>query len=162
MNWNWPKLEVHCPENEAHYSALKTLFLQYAGSLNFDLEFQGFNQEMENFPGKYAPPEGCLLLAREDEDIVGCVALCMLETGICEMKRLYVIPEAQGRGIGRALVHRVIREAKAIGYKRMRLDTVPSMRSARRLYLAFGFRAIDSYRDNPVEGTTFMELMLTE
>jgi len=115
---------------------------------------------MENFPGEYDTPAGCVLLAREDDLVVGCVALGRLEEGVCEMKHLYVIPDAQGRGIGRSLVHRLIREAKAMGYKQMRLDTVPSMRSARRLYTAFGFREIESYRHNPVEGTTYMELTL--
>ena len=153
-------MQVHRPENEAHYSGVKDLFQEYADSLDFSLDFQGFKSELENFPGIFAPPDGCLLLAREGEQLVGCVGLRKMEEGICEMKHLYVVPDAQGRGIGRALVHKLIREAREAGYRRMRLDTVPSMRSARALYRAFGFRPIDSYADSPIEGTTYMELDL--
>ena len=160
MNWNWPKLQVSLAEQTDHWSVAKRLFQEYADSLDIDMAFEGFDEEMANFPGEYATDAGCVLLANEGENVVGCVALGRLEDEVCEMKHLYVVPDAQGRGIGRALVHRLIKEAKDLGYKRMKLDIVPSMRSARRLYIAFGFREIESYRHSPIEGTTFMELTL--
>jgi len=161
MNWNWPKLQIHLAEEPDHWSEAQTLFREYAESLDYELEHQRIHEEIKTLPGVYAAPAGCVLLAREGEEFVGCVALRKLEEGVCEMKRLYVTPDAQGRGIGRSLVHRVTREALGMGYKRMRLDTIPSMRSARRLYHAFGFREIESYRDDSMEGTMFMELMLS-
>jgi len=138
----------------------KTLFVEYADSLGFDLAFQRFDEELRSLPGDYARPKGCLLLAACDGQAVGCVALRPLEEGICEMKRLYVKPEFRGMGIGRALAEAVIKEAQNIGYKCMRLDTVPSMEAARMLYASLGFERISPYRYNPIEGAVFMELKL--
>ena len=132
------------------------LFREYAASLGVDLSFQRFEEELASLPGDYAPPHGRLLLAGE----LGCVALRPFEGEICEMKRLYVRPAARGTGLGRALVQRVIDEACAIGYRRMRLDTLPSMIEAAAMYRAFGFREIEAYRFNPVEGTKCFELEL--
>ena len=131
------------------------LFREYAASLGVDLSFQGFEQELASLPGDYAPPRGRLLLADG-----GCVALRPLGGDICEMKRLYVRPSARGTGLGRALVQRVIDEARALGYRAMRLDTLPSMTAAAAMYRAFGFREIEPYRFNPVEGTKYFELGL--
>jgi ribosomal protein S18 acetylase RimI-like enzyme len=136
------------------------LFEQYAHSLGFDLGFQDFAAELKNLPGKYAPPQGRILLARQDDRIVGCVALRKWEENICEMKRLYVIPSARGQGIGRKLAETIIAQAKAMGYKHMRLDTVASMHAANRLYSSLGFRPIAPYRYNPLEGAQFYELSL--
>jgi ribosomal protein S18 acetylase RimI-like enzyme len=138
----------------------RDLFEQYAHSLGFDLGFQDFAAELGNLPGKYAPPHGRLLLAKQDDRIVGCVALRKLEENICEMKRLYVIPSARGQGIGRKLAETIIAQAKAMGYKHMRLDTVASMQAANRLYSSLGFRPIAPYRYNPLEGAQFYELSL--
>jgi len=138
----------------------REIFLQYARSLDFDLSFQGFNSELAGLPGDYAPPGGCLLLAVENGETMGCVALRKLEDGICEMKRLFLDPEKRGKGIGRLLAEGVIREAKRRGYNRMRLDTVPSMVSAIRLYRSLGFKENPAYCHNPVPGTKFFELHL--
>jgi ribosomal protein S18 acetylase RimI-like enzyme len=138
----------------------RDLFEQYAHSLGFDLGFQDFAAELENLPGKYAPPHGRLLLAKQDDRIVGCVALRKLEENICEMKRLYVIPSARGQGMGRKLAETIIAQAKAMGYKHMRLDTVASMQAANRLYSSLGFHPIAAYRYNPLEGAQFYELSL--
>jgi len=138
----------------------KTLFVEYADSLGFDLAFQDFDEELRNLPGDYTRPKGCLLLAACESQAAGCVALRPLEGGVCEMKRLYVRPEFRGMGIGRALAEAVIKEAQNIGYNYMRLDTMPSMDVARTLYASLGFEQISPYRYNPIEGAVFMELRL--
>jgi ribosomal protein S18 acetylase RimI-like enzyme len=140
--------------------SVRALFEEYAASLNFDLCFQGFDEELANLPGNYAPPEGRLLLAFHSLEAAGCVALQKFEEGICEMKRLYVKPQFRGLGIGRTLAETVISEAWKIGYRRMCLDTVPSMHEAQALYDSLGFQDIEPYRHNPVCGTRFMELRL--
>jgi ribosomal protein S18 acetylase RimI-like enzyme len=136
------------------------LFEEYAASLGVDLCFQGFEEELAGLPGNYAPPSGRLLLAVQDDEAAGCVALRRMEQDVCEMKRLYVRPAYQGLGIGRMLVERVIEEARDAGYRRMRLDTLPTMMSARALYRRIGFYEIAPYRSNPVEGVAFLELDL--
>lgn len=135
----------------------RALFLEYASSLGFDLAFQDFDHEVESLPGDYETPSGCILLAEEAGSAGGCIALRPLEEGICEMKRLYVQPRWRGKGAGRLLAEAVLREACDRGYKRMRLDTVPGMDAAIALYRALGFRAIPSYRRNPIEGALFFE-----
>jgi ribosomal protein S18 acetylase RimI-like enzyme len=138
-----------------------TLFEEYAASLEVDLCFQGFEQELAALPGDYARPNGRLLLACWNDEVAGCVALRRIGTHVCEMKRLYVRPAYRSHGVGRALALRVIGEARQAGYRSMRLDSLPSMKSALRLYRTLGFQDIAPYRDNPVEGTAFLELQLT-
>ncbi len=142
------------------YARAKELFLEYAASLDFDLGFQHFDEELEELPGDYAPPSGRLILAVLEAQAVACVGLRPLERGICEMKRLYVKPEHRGKGIGRTLAIAVIHEARSIGYSRMRLDTIPSMTEATALYYSLGFKKIPPYRLNPIEGALYLELEL--
>lgn len=139
---------------------VRRLFEEYAASLEVDLAFQGFAEELGGLPGAYARPTGGLLLGFEGDELAGCVAFRPLGPGVSEMKRLYVRPPARGAGWGRRLAERVVSDARAAGYQRMRLDTLPSMRAALGLYLGMGFREIPAYRHNPVAGTRFLELDL--
>jgi len=141
-------------------AAARQLFKEYEASLGIELTFQGFAREVAALPGAYAPPAGRLFLATDGLEPGGCVALRSLGAGLCEMKRLYVRPAARGVRLGRRLAETVIREARAIGYARMRLDTLPSMKEAFALYQTLGFREIAPYYDNPIVGTRFMELDL--
>jgi len=138
----------------------RALFREYADSQHFVGCFQDFGTELSGLPGDYAPPTGSLLLARDDGDPAGCVALRKLDDGTCEMKRLYVRPKYRGRGIGRLLADRILADARALGYKRIRLDTLPSMTEARTLYERLGFRRIEAYREYSVCGVLFFELEL--
>lgn len=140
---------------------VRSLFVEYGNSLGFSLCFQSFDEELRSLPGAYSPPSGRLLLAREADDAAGCIALRQREAGICEMKRLYVRPGDRGKGLGKMLVERVIAEARAIGYQRMRLDTVESaMQEAIALYRRMGFKEIAPYSDIPIESAIWMELLL--
>jgi ribosomal protein S18 acetylase RimI-like enzyme len=138
------------------------LFRAYASSLDVDLCFQNFEAELEAMPGKYAPPGGELLLGRDlNGTPIACVGLRPVEPlACCEMKRLYVAPECRGTGLGKALVQRMLREAERIGYKELRLDTLPSMEGAIALYRSLGFELIEPYYQSPVIGTVFMRCAL--
>ena len=149
------------PARHDELPLVRELFREYADSLGVDLSFQGFEDELARMPGEYAPPRGALLLAGEGGEAAGCVAIRPLEpTDVCELKRLYVRPARRTGGLGRALTLAAIDEARRLGYARMRLDTLPSMVAARRLYTGLGFREIEAYRFNPIAGTRFLELEL--
>ena len=139
----------------------RAIFREYESWLGLDLCFQGFEEELKDLPGKYAPPDGRLYLARVGADIAGAIALRPLEPGICEMKRLFVREEFRGMRICQALIERLIKEAKSIGYAAMRLDTYPpKMGKAVLLYESYGFREIQPYYNNPTDGVLYMELKL--
>jgi ribosomal protein S18 acetylase RimI-like enzyme len=136
----------------------RRLFQEYAASLGFSLCFQGFDREVAELPGDYAPPGGRLLLARSGDQIAGCVALRRIEDGVGEMKRLFVRPAYRGGAIGRRLAVAVMDEARAAGYSRIRLDTIAStMKEAVALYRSLDFREIPPYRENPIAGALYME-----
>ena len=135
--------------------------MEYAESLGFSLCFQNFDQELKGLPGAYAPPDGRLLLAVENDQLAGCIALRKLGDKVCEMKRLFVRPACRATGLGRFLAESIIDEARRLGYTHMRLDTVPGkMDKAIALYQSIGFVEIEPYCQNPVEGAKFMELKL--
>ncbi len=150
-------LQALTPEQIA---AARGLFQDYAAWLRIDLCFQGFAAELATLPGCYAPPRGRLLLATGPDGAAGCVALRPADDTVCEMKRLFVRPAFQGRGLGRALAQRVISEARGAGYSTMVLDTLPFMRSAIQLYEALGFVRRSGYYNTPLPETVFMELQL--
>jgi putative acetyltransferase len=144
----------------AELAQARQLFTEYADALQVDLCFQNFTQELNDLPGRYAPPEGRLWLAMDERQPAGCVALRNLQHGVCEMKRLYIRPAFRRAGIGRLLATRLVEEARTIGYRRMRLDTLSSMSEAIALYRSLGFQPIEPYYDNPSPHAVFMELAL--
>lgn len=153
-------LELVPADTEERIRHARELFAEYVDSLDFSIRFQSLDEEIAQLPGPYAPPDGRLLLALWEGQVAGCVALRKLEDGICEMKRMYVRPAFRGRGIGRRLADAVIDEARAIGYRCMRLDSVDTMTEAITLYRSLGFQDCDPYCYNPLKGAVFMELAL--
>lgn len=139
---------------------LAELFRGYAASLPVDLDYQDFDDELAALPGKYAPPKGALLLARDADGALGCVGLRALAEGVCEMKRLYLLPAARGLGLGRALADAVVAEARRLGYRELRLDTLPTMTRAIAMYEQMGFERIEPYYRPTPPGTVFMALKL--
>jgi putative acetyltransferase len=160
-------VEISVPKSAAEYEAVKALFREYAESLGFSLAYQDFDKELADFPGKYAAPDGALLLATVDGAAAGTVALRKIDRGICEMKRLYVRPvfrgqrTADGRSIGRALAEDIVAVGRERGYLRLRLDTIGGkMRQALSLYRSMGFVEIPPYYASPIPDTAYMELVL--
>lgn len=154
---NAPIVQADTP---ALIEAARGLFREYAASLAFSLDYQGFDKELATLPGKYGPPAGRLLLALDNEAATGCVALRPLRPGICELKRLYVRPACRGRGFGRRLCERLLAEARAIGYGEMWLDSERDFEAAVSLYRALGFQEIPRYNDDPNPETVYLGLEL--
>jgi ribosomal protein S18 acetylase RimI-like enzyme len=139
---------------------VRSLFREYQDAIGVSLCFQDFEAELAGLPGAYAPPAGCLLLARDGTTPIGCVAVRPIEPGLCELKRLYVRAAYRGTGLGRALAVAAIERAAAAGHRAMRLDTLGTMIEAQALYRSLGFAEIAPYNDHPVAGTLFMGLDL--
>ncbi len=158
-----PRIEILEAHRRPELGAAARLFREYAASLEFDLDFQDFDDEVACLPGEYAPPRGRLLLARDrtEDTAAGCVALRPFGPGICEMKRLFVVQACRGLGVGRALAVAVIDAARDAGYEKMRLDTTARMIAANTLYRELGFHPIDAYRHNPLPDARFWELELS-
>ena len=167
-----PRVAIVPADNPVRIEAVRELFTEYAKSLSFNLCFQNFAEELAQLPGAYAPWSGMLLLALVDDKAAGCVALrrygpksgceedeILAELEVCEMKRLYVRPGFRGIGLGMELVDAILKCAAAIGYRKMRLDTVPGeMSAAVAMYRKLGFVEIAPYCENPVAGATYLEL----
>ncbi|HWW01694.1 MAG TPA: GNAT family N-acetyltransferase [Candidatus Acidoferrum sp.] len=153
-------LRIIAVEDQPHLETIRELFREYADSIDIDLCFQGFADEMAGLPGKYAPPAGRLLLALAGDQVAGCVALRPLDKEVCEMKRLYVRPAFRRRGAGRLLVRATIGAANTVGYRRMRLDSLATMKEAIALYESMGFRHTRPYCENPSPHAVFMGLDL--
>ncbi|MBI5705616.1 MAG: GNAT family N-acetyltransferase [Armatimonadetes bacterium] len=170
-------LQIVDGSSPAWIEEVRTLFLEYAESLGFDLCFQGFEEELATLPGLYAPPCGCILLALCDGGAAGVVAMrplirksgpCdapfgatehgaqVVGDGVCEMKRLWVRPAFRGRSLGRKLAEAVVEAGRRAGYNAMVLDTLERMEAARALYASLGFEAMDAYYENPLEGVHYM------
>lgn len=159
------KIEIRPAAFPRDLELVRALFREYADGLGIDLCFQDFDAELAGLPGKYSPPAGRLLLAwrgdaDEGETAVGCVALRAVNENTCEMKRLYLRPGLRGTQLGRRLAERIVAEARAAGYARICLDTLPSMSAAIALYTALGFKPIEAYVYNPIPGALFLGLEL--
>ena len=153
-------VELIQAETQEHIDEVRRLFREYESWLDEDLCFQSFEAEVRDLPGRYALPDGRLLLALADGRVAGCVAMRKLGDGVSEMKRLFVRPEFQGLGIGNMLIEKVIESARTAGYEKLRLDTYPpKMGKAVKLYESHGFYLIDAYYENPYD-VLFMELAL--
>lgn len=150
---------IEC-DDEPALDAVRTLWREYWNALGFALDFQGFSEELAGLPGKYAPPRGCLLLARAGGYAAGTAALRALSATACEGKRLYVDPARRHCGIASALLSRLIHEARRRGYRDFFGDTLPDMTSARDLYRGFGFEETSPYSDEPTPGAVYLRLSL--
>ena len=153
-------MQIRRAETEVEIGEVRALFRDYERELDVDLCFQSFEDELAELPGKYAPPEGELLIAIDGQNYIGCVALRSLSPEICEMKRLFVCREFRGQGIGRRLAFSIIDSAVRIGYRSMRLDTLDRLGPVLELYDLLGFKTIEAYYDNPLSGVVYLEKSL--
>lgn len=147
-------------QSEAEFDIARALFTEYADKLGVDLSFQGFGSELRMLNTMYGPPGGRLILVRQGEQYVGCVGVRRISIEVCEMKRLYVRDAARGSGLGRRLAQASLEAARALGYRRIVLDTLAPMSAARDLYATLGFQEIAPYYSNPIEGAIYMALEL--
>jgi len=152
--------DVRDAATEEDLDEVRSLFVEYQRLLDVDLGFQSFEEELATLPGKYAPPQGMLVLARQGGEVSGCVAVRPLEAGACEMKRLFVRDRWRGTGLGRVLGKLAIEAGRRAGFRLMRLDTLRRLEPALGLYLSLGFREVEAYYHNPLEGVAYLELEL--
>jgi len=159
-----PIVEILTPQRPAEFDAVREIFREYAASLNIDLCFQGFEQELATLPGDYDLPRGALLLARVDGLVAGCCALRPLDSidypNACEMKRLFVRMPFRGLGLGRQLAEAVLDAARLHGYDHVLLDTLDDMEAARTLYEDLGFVEVPPYYHNPIAGAHYLKATL--
>ena len=153
-------MEIQIAENSADFATGKRLFLEYAQSLDFNLCFQNFEQELADIQEQYGIPNGCLLLVKNDGETVGCAGVRRWQSDIAELKRMYLKPQTRGLGLGKKMLEAALENARQLGYRSIRLDTLPTMETAIALYREFGFADIPPYRDNPFEGTIYLEKTL--
>lgn len=154
------RISIEEAESPEAVADLRALLLEYEADIGVDLCFQGFQEELASLPGSYARPNGRLFVARSGKEAIGCIALRRLQHGDAEMKRLYVRPAARALGVGQLLVNGLIAAAREIGYKRVLLDTLPTMARAQALYRSLGFVEIEAYCYNPVPGAQYFALEL--
>ena len=147
-------------ETEEEISGAKNLIIEYIQWLNQDLCFQNIDDELNNFPQKYKEPEGTFIIAKTNNIIIGCVGIRKMENKICEMKRLFVNDNYKGKGIGKKLVEKIIEEAKIKNYKKIRLDTLNTMKTALDIYYKNGFYIIEPYYNNPNNNVVYLEKIL--
>ena len=153
-----PEITLREARSAKDYEDATKLFKAYARELDIDLEFQDFDNELKNIRSQYSRPQGVIILVLKNEkEAVGCVAVRKFKGDICELKRMYLGKAARGLGAGKALLKKVVAAGRELGYSKMRLDTLPSMQKAIRLYESEGFYNIASYRFNPVSGTRYYE-----
>lgn len=150
-------MEIINAISPADFATGKRLFLEYAESLEFNLCFQNFEQELADIQIQYGAPNGCLLLVKNGEEAVGCIGVRRWQGDIAELKRMYLQPKTRGLGLGKKLLEAALENARELSYRSIRLDTLPSMKAAISLYREFGFADISPYRDNPFEGTIYLE-----
>jgi len=155
-------MQIKEVQTQREIEEVRSLFLEYEAFLDADLCFQGFEEELASLPSKYVRPTGALLIALDGEKAIGCVALRKLEESVCEMKRLYVKPEARRTGLGRRLAQEIILVACELGYTLMRLDTLNRLTQAMHLYERLGFRKTKPYYANPLSDVVYWEFELKE
>jgi GNAT superfamily N-acetyltransferase len=155
-------VELHQAQSPQDWSQARHLVEEYAASLQLDLEFQNFEHELGHLATEYGPPAGAFLIARERGAPLGCAGLRCFAPGEGEIKRLYVVPAARGRGIGKRLASQIVQQARCLGYQRLLLDTLPAMQEAHALYAALGFRPTPAYRFNPLPGAAYFDLPLRD
>ena len=133
------------------------LFKEYAAQIDIDLSFQNFAQELKTIDTQYGPPFGCLILVYHEKDVIGCFGIRRLDPAIGELKRMFIRPQFRNQGIGKIMLQKAIKMGTELGYKKLRLDTLPSMKAATNLYQSLGFYEIEAYRDNPFRGAKYFQ-----
>jgi len=155
-------VRIDFADSVTDFKKARTLFIDYSESLGFSLSFQGFEEELEHLPGEYAAPGGCILLAWDGLDCVGCACMRALSESVCEMKRLYVKPIYRGKGIGRMLAEKIVQLGSQKKYSRMQLDTLNKMKFAVELYKSLGFVERSPYYNNPHPEVIYFEIDLVK